>query len=72
MAEAKMTVEIKKVGKRKQLVITMPMIEQVSKSGKSLVVATTSGNKNTGIDYKGQDLIIGINAYVKNEQDEDE
>lgn len=70
---AKMTVEVKKVGKRKELVITMPMIEKVSKSGKSVVVATTSGNKDTGVTYKGHNITLGVNAYIPNaEADEDE
>jgi hypothetical protein len=70
---AKMTVEVKKnaKGKGKTLVVSIPMVEQVSKSGKSVVVATTSGNKNTGIKYKGHEIMLGVNAYIPNEEAEE-
>lgn len=36
-----------------------------SKSGKSLMYATTNGNMNTGLKMNGSDLIVGLNAYTK-------
>ena len=38
-----------------------------SKSGKTLVVATTSGNKETDLVIKGKKVTIGLNAYIKND-----
>ena len=35
-----------------------------SASGKTLVVATTHGNQNTGIVVNGRNLRIGVNAYI--------
>ncbi len=53
----------------KNLVITMPFSEKgtQSGSGKSMVHASTSGNKDAGIKVNGKNLIIGINAYTKKE-----
>ncbi len=36
-----------------------------SASGKTLVVASTHGNQNTGIEINGKALIVGLNAYTK-------
>lgn len=36
-----------------------------SKSGKSLVVATTNGNVTTTVMVKGKPVVIGLNAYIK-------
>lgn len=36
-----------------------------SASGKSLVVATTSGNLTTNVMVDGKPLVIGLNAYIK-------
>lgn len=36
-----------------------------SASGKTLVVATTSGNITTTATVNGQPVIIGLNAYIK-------
>jgi len=36
-----------------------------SKSGKSLIYASTNGNTNTGLRVNGSDLIVGLNAYTK-------
>jgi hypothetical protein len=56
-----MKVEIK----GKELIITLPIEEKTSGSGKSTVIATTSGNVSAGVDYKGKPLTIGVNAYIK-------
>ena len=38
-----------------------------SASGKTLQVATTHGNCNSGTKIKGQALFIGMNAYIRND-----
>lgn len=37
----------------------------VSASGKSMVIATTRGQINTGIEYKGADILVVANAYIR-------
>jgi len=50
----------------KELVIRIPMQEpRPSSSGKTLVVASTNGNKTTDVQVQGQNVIIGLNAYIK-------
>lgn len=46
------------------LVITLPMKKEVSKSGKSIVIASSNGNKPTSIQIDGKVLTIGVNAYI--------
>ena len=49
-----------------ELVIRVPMQEpRPSASGKTLVVATTSGNKITEATVNGKRVIIGLNAYIQ-------
>jgi hypothetical protein len=36
-----------------------------SKSGKSLMVATTNGNMTTSAMVDGKPVILGLNAYIK-------
>jgi len=36
-----------------------------SASGKTLVVASTRGNKETDVVIDGTPVIIGLNAYIK-------
>lgn len=48
------------------LVITIPMqMPRPSASGKTLVVATTSGNKPTAATVNGKPVIVGLNAYIQ-------
>lgn len=51
------------------LVITFPLVKPFlpSKSGKSIVVATTRGNQPTEAQIDGRPLIVGLNAYYKEE-----
>ncbi len=50
----------------KKLVITMDLQEPTpSSSGKTLIVATTSGNMATEAKVNGKTVIVGVNAYVK-------
>jgi hypothetical protein len=36
-----------------------------SASGKTMVVASTRGNKETDVKIEGKPIIIGLNAYFK-------
>jgi hypothetical protein len=55
-----MQVEIK----GKNLIVSIPISETVSGSGKSTVIASTRGNMKTGIMYKDKEVILGLNAYT--------
>ena len=47
------------------LVIRIPIEKATpSASGKTLVVASTRGNKKTDVQIDGKDLYLGVNAYV--------
>ena len=49
-----------------ELVIRVPLnpVPVVSGTGKSLVVASSHGNKQTEAKVNGQPVIIGVNAYI--------
>lgn len=56
--------------KANNLIITIPLSKPTpSKSGKTLVVATSGGNKATdaavSIDGVDHNIIVGLNAYIK-------
>lgn len=61
-----MHVEIVKTEKGQELVIRMPMPGlQPSKTGKTLVVASSHGNKvMTDVLVDGKPVTVGVNAYV--------
>ena len=49
------------------LVITIPMQKPApSASGKTLVVASSHGNKATAALVDGKPIIVGLNAYIRN------
>lgn len=50
----------------KELVIRIPMQNppQPSASGKTLVVASSRGNKVTEATVDGKQVVIGLNAYI--------
>lgn len=51
--------------KARTLTITIPIQRPTaSKSGKTLVVATTHGNVVTGATVDGKPVTIGLNAYI--------
>ena len=56
-----MTAEIKN-GK---LILTLDIKPAPSISGKSTVIASTHGNQPLPVQYEGQTVICGVNAYVK-------
>jgi hypothetical protein len=48
-----------------ELVIRVPMgTPTPSASGKTLVVASTRGNKTTDLLIDGKPVVIGLNAYI--------
>ena len=50
----------------KELVIRIPLQQATpSASGKTLVVATSHGNKTTGATYNGHPITVGVNAYIR-------
>ncbi len=64
-----MEIKFETEGKDTYLIIKakMPNKKDVekSKSGKSLIYASTNGNMNSGLKINGGDLIVGLNAYTK-------
>ncbi len=47
--------------------IKLPLQEpKISATGKSKVIATTRGAKNTGIEFGGSDVYIVANAFIAN------
>ncbi len=49
-----------------ELVIRLPMSAKPerSASGKTLVVASTRGNKETDCIVQGKKVVVGVNAYI--------
>ena len=48
------------------LVITVPLQQPTpSKSGKTLLVATSGGLKLSGVEVDGKEVTIGLNAFVR-------
>lgn len=46
------------------LVIKLPIEHRASKSGKSIVVATTGGNIPAPVTVDGKTVRVGVNAYI--------
>ena len=59
-----MSVSVKIEGK--ELVIRLPLNEKPvpSATGKTLVVASTHGNKTTEVKVDGKNVVLGVNAYI--------
>ena len=51
--------------KGKFMVISVPLTETPSKSGKSILRATTNGNKPTDLKIDGENVVVSVNAYTK-------
>ena len=49
------------------LVIRVPLNAKPtpSSTGKTLVVASSRGNKQTEVEIQGKPVIVGVNAYVQ-------
>ena len=53
--------------KTKTLTLILDLHEPTpSASGKTLVVATTHGDRPTAVTVKGKPVIVGVNAYIRN------
>jgi len=48
------------------LVITAPIEKVLSSSGKSFLLASSAGNKESDCTFEGQKIVVGLNAYVPN------
>lgn len=59
-----MTMEAKIEGGKLHLTIDMQEPTR-SASGKTLVVATSHGNKPTEAQVNGKPVIVGVNAYIE-------
>ena len=46
------------------IVITAPIKKVPSKSGKSILVASSGGNKPTAAVIDGKNVVIGLNCYI--------
>jgi len=46
------------------ITVTLPVNPRPSKSGKTIVVASTNGNIATSATHDGKPIIVGFNAYV--------
>lgn len=60
-----MTAKLEKQGDEEYLVIELPVHARPSKSGKTTVIASTNGNIESGVEYDGKPVRIGVNAYLK-------
>jgi len=51
---------------KNELVIRLPLnpTPVLSATGKSLVVASSHGNKQTEARVNGQPVVVGVNAYI--------
>ena len=49
-----------------RLIINAPIFEpRPSATGKTMVIFSTHGNVDTGADYQGEPLIMGLNVYYR-------
>lgn len=64
--ERKVKVELASEKDGEWLIIKAPVKRYISKSEKSVVLASTHGNQPTGVTDDGEVIILGINAYRKN------
>jgi hypothetical protein len=46
------------------LTITLPVSSQPSKSGKTILIASTHGGVRNGLEVDGKPVTISVNAYV--------
>lgn len=51
--------------KGEEMIITLPISQpHPSKSGKTIVIASTQGNIRTSEMFEGKPITIGVNAYI--------
>lgn len=60
-----MAIVAKVVGKKLIIEADIPETLNPSKTGKSLMVASTNGNQPTTANVNGKPVILGLNAYIK-------
>ena len=48
------------------MTVVLPLTPAPSKSGKSLVIASTRGNQTTTAVFDGKPVTLGVNAYTAN------
>jgi len=48
------------------LTVVLPLTPGPSKSGKSMVIASTRGNQTSTAVYNGKPVTVGVNAYTAN------
>lgn len=48
-----------------RLIVSLPIEKHPSKTGKTMVVASTNGNQPTTVTVDGKPVIVGVNAYIK-------
>ena len=48
------------------ITVVLPITPAPSKSGKSLVIASTRGNQTTTAVFDGKPVTLGVNAYTAN------
>ena len=46
------------------LTVVLPLTPGPSKSGKSMVIASTRGNQTSTATYDGKPVTVGLNAYT--------
>jgi hypothetical protein len=46
--------------------VVLPLTPGPSKSGKSMVIASTRGNQTSTAVYNGKPVTVGVNAYTAN------
>lgn len=48
-----------------ELLVSIPITEEESKSGKSNIIASTHGNIPTTASHKGKVVVLSLNAYTR-------
>ena len=46
--------------------VVLPLTPGPSKSGKSMVIASTRGNQTSTATFNGKPVTVGVNAYTAN------
>ena len=50
--------------KANTMTVTLPLTPGPSKSGKSMVIASTRGNQTSTATFDGKPVTVGLNAYT--------
>jgi len=60
-----MAMTVKVAGKKLLVEIDINQPPTPSKTGKTLVVASSHGNQPTEVNVNGKTLFVGLNAYIR-------